>query len=70
MASGVKQVLGPSVDQCQVKIGVCITKLKAYIIALGMYDVIIGMDWLEAHRALVDYFKKVVICLDDEGRSI
>ena len=46
------------------------TKLKAYIIALGMCDVIIGMDWLEAHQALVDCFKKKVICLDDEGRPI
>ena len=35
-----------------------------------MYDVIIGMDWLEAHQALVYCFKKKVICLDDEGRPI
>ena len=46
------------------------TKLKAYITELGMYDVIVGMDWLEAHRALVDCFKKKVVCLDDEGRPI
>jgi len=44
--------------------------LKEYVTTLGTYDVIIGMDWLEAHRALVDCFKKKVICLDDEGRSI
>ena len=70
MASRIKLAVGPSVDQCQVNLRVCITKLKAYVIALGTYDVIIGMDWLEAHRALVDCFKKKVICLDDEGRPI
>ena len=70
MASGVKQAVGPSVDQCQVNLGVCMTKLKAYVTELGTYDVIVGMDWLEAHRALVDCFKKKVICLDDEGRPI
>ena len=64
MASGVKQAVGPSVDQCQVNLGVCMTNLKAYVTELGKYDVIVGMDWLEAHRALVDCFKKMVICLD------
>ena len=49
MAFGIKQAVGPSVDHCQVNLRVCITKFKAYITTLGMYDVIIGMDWLEAH---------------------
>jgi len=49
MASRIKQVVGPSVDQFQVKLRVYMTKLKAYITTLGMYDVIIGMGWLEAH---------------------
>ena len=44
MASGIKQAVGPSVDQCQVNLGVCITKLKAYVTKLGTYDVIIGME--------------------------
>jgi len=70
MAFGIKQAIGPNVDQCQENLRVCMTKLKAYVIALGTYDVFIGMDWLEAHRALVDCFKKKVICLDDEGRPI
>ena len=28
------------------------------------------MDWLEAHRAMVDCFEKRVLCVDDEGRSV
>jgi hypothetical protein len=28
------------------------------------------MDWLEAHRAMVDYFTKRVLCVDDEGRPV
>ena len=58
MASGIKKAVGPSGNQCQVNLGVCTTKLKVYITKLGTYDVIIRMDWLEAHRALVDFFKK------------
>jgi hypothetical protein len=34
------------------------------------YDLIIGMDWLAAHRALVDCFAKRVLCVDDEGRPV
>jgi hypothetical protein len=36
----------------------------------GTYDLIIGMDWLEAHRAMVDCFAKRVLCVDDEGRPV
>jgi hypothetical protein len=70
MASGEKQAVGPSVDNCIVNLGVCTTRLKVYVTALGAYDLIIGMDWLEAHRALVDCFAKRVLCVDDEGRPV
>jgi hypothetical protein len=45
MASGEKQVVGPSVDNFLVDLGVCTTRLKVYVTALGTYDLIIGMDW-------------------------
>jgi hypothetical protein len=67
MDSGEKQVVGPSVDNCLVDLGVCTTRLKIYVTALGVYDLIIGMDWLESHRAMVDCFTKMVLCVDDEG---
>jgi predicted aspartyl protease len=70
MASGEKQAVGPSVDNCIVDLGVCTTRLKVYVSALGAYDLIIGMDWLAAHRALIDCFAKKVLCVDDEGRLV
>jgi hypothetical protein len=70
MASGEKQAVGPSIDNCIVDLGVCTTRLKVYITTLGVYDLIIGMDWLEVHRALVDFFAKRVLCVDDEGRPV
>jgi hypothetical protein len=70
MASGEKQAVGPSIDNCLVDLGVCTTRLKVYVTALGTYDLIIGMDWLEAHRAMVDCFAKRVLCVDDEGRPV
>jgi hypothetical protein len=70
MASGEKQAVGPSVDNCIVDLGVFTTRLKVYVTTPGAYDLIIGMDWLAAHRALVDCFAKKVLCIDDEGRPI
>jgi hypothetical protein len=49
MASREKQAIGPSIDNCLVDLGVCTTKLKVYVTTLREYDLIIGMDWLEAH---------------------
>jgi hypothetical protein len=34
---------------------------------LGTYDGIIGQDWLEIHKAKVDYYENKVECMDDEG---
>jgi hypothetical protein len=70
MASGEKQAVGPSIDNCIVYLEVCTTRLKVYVTVLGAYDLIIGMDWLESHRALVDCFAKMVLCVDDEGRPV
>jgi hypothetical protein len=41
MASGKKKVVGPSVNNCIVDLGVCTTSLKVYVTALGAYDLII-----------------------------
>ena len=44
MASGKKKVVGPSIDNCLIDLRMCTTRLKVYVTALGMYDLIIGMD--------------------------
>ena len=49
MPLGGKQVVGPSDDNCLVDLGVCTTRLKVYATYLETYEIIIGMDWLEAH---------------------
>ena len=39
------------------------------IIPLGSYDVLIVMDWLDAHHAIPDYHNKTYTCLDEEGKQ-
>ena len=37
------------------------------VLPLGSYDVLIGMDWLETHRANIDCYNTNFECLDDKG---
>ena len=41
---------------------------RSNVLPLGSYDVLIGMDWLEAHRAKLDCYNKTFECLDEEGK--
>ena len=34
---------------------------------LGSYDILIGVEWLEKHRAKVYFFYKVIECVDGKG---
>ena len=37
------------------------------VLPLGSYDVLIGMDWLEAHRVKLDCYNNTFECMDEEG---
>lgn len=45
-----------------------ITKKKLNILPLGFYEVFISMDWLESHRAIINFLEKTFTCIDDEGK--
>jgi hypothetical protein len=44
------------------------TKVDVNIITLGSYSFLIGMDWLENHHVVLDYYNKTITCLD-EGKQ-
>ena len=46
MASGLNQAVGPSVNDCWVKIGVSTNKFNLYVTNMGTCEIIISMDWL------------------------
>eukprot|EP00253_Pinus_taeda_P015287 PITA_15287 len=69
-SSGDLQSVDLSVDQCKIDLGVCSTKLRVYVTALGTYDLVIGMDWLETRQAWVDCYGKRILGINDEGEAI
>ena len=40
------------------------------VLPLGSYDVLIGMDWLEAHKVKLDYYNKTFEYMDEEGNLV
>ena len=42
------------------------TQVKINILSVGSYDILIGMDWLEKHQVILNYFQNTFTCLDKE----
>ena len=68
MASEAKQKVGGKVTGCALNLGECFTRVNLYVMILGSYDVMIGMDWLELHEAILNYKTKRLSLVDDEGQ--
>jgi hypothetical protein len=68
MASGAKQKVGGKVTGCTLNLGEFVTRANLYVMILGSYDVVIGMDWLESHEAILNCKMKQLSLVDDEGQ--
>jgi hypothetical protein len=67
MASRAKQKVGGKVTGCALNLGEFVTRVNLYVTILGSYDVMIGMDWLETHEAILNCKTKWLSLVDDEG---
>jgi hypothetical protein len=72
MASGAKQEVGGKVTGCALNRGEFVTRVNLYVTTLGSYDVVIGMDGLGTHEAILNCKTKWLSLVDDEeqGRVI
>ncbi|XP_059073184.1 uncharacterized protein LOC131874001 [Cryptomeria japonica] len=62
------------VDQClacsELLLSNFLTELNLYVAPLGSYDVILGINWLIEHKAIVNCEDKLVECFDDLGNQV
>jgi hypothetical protein len=68
MDSGAKQKVGGKVTGCALNLGEFVMRVNLYVTILGSYDVVIGMDWLETHEAILNCKTKRLSLVDDEGQ--
>jgi hypothetical protein len=52
---------------CSLNLGYFVTKSNLYVMILGSYDIVIGMDWLESHDAILNCKMKWLSLTNDEG---
>ena len=46
------------------------TVVKLNVLPLGSYDLLIGMDWLEQHRVILNCYDKTFTCLNSEKKPV
>ena len=69
LATGTKRKVSEVVEKCPLVMNGLITCVDLNVLPLGSYVVLIGMDWLEAHKVNLDCYNKAFECLDEEGSS-
>ena len=70
LATGTKRKVANYVENCNLLMSQFETRVKLNVLPLGSYDVLIGMDWLEKHKLILNCFQKTFTCLNNEGERI
>jgi hypothetical protein len=68
MDSRAKQNIGGKVMGCTLNMGEFVTRTNLYVTTLGSYDIMIGMDWLESHEAILNCKMKWLSLVGSEGQ--
>jgi hypothetical protein len=67
LATWEKRKSNEMVKACPMEMNGLHTKYDLNIIPLGSYDFLIGMDWLDQHHVVLEFYNKAFTCLDEEG---
>ena len=67
LATGTKRKVSEVVEKCPLVMDGLFTYANMNILPLGSYDILIGMDWLEAHKVKLECYNKTFECMDEKG---
>jgi hypothetical protein len=67
LATRAKRKINEMVKEFPIDMNGLSTREDLNIIPLGSYDFLIGMDWLDQHHVVLDYYNKDFTYLDEEG---
>jgi hypothetical protein len=70
LATGTKRRITDVVKNCELGMNELRTQIDLNILPLGSYDVLIGMDWLEKFKVVLDCYNKSFTCVDERGNII
>ena len=67
LATGIQKDVSEVVMKCPLVMDGLLTCVDMNVLPLGSHDDLIGMHWLEAHRANIDCYNKTFECFDEEA---
>ena len=70
LAIGAKRNVTCFVKKCTVVMDQFETIVNLNVLSLSSYDLLIGMDWLEQHRVILNCYDKTFTCINNEKKSI
>ena len=70
LAIGMKQKISEIVKDCEVNLNGFPTRINLNILPLGLYDILIDMDWLEKHHVMLDYLHKSILCTYSQTNQV
>jgi len=69
LATGTKRRINENIKDCPINLNGVSTNVDMNIIPLGYYYILIGMDWLDKHHAILDFHNKTFTCFDGDGKQ-
>jgi hypothetical protein len=70
LATDTKRKVVEAIPACQLMLSTFPTQATLNVLPLGSYDLLIGMDWLAAHKVKLDCYHKTLECVNKEGQRI
>ena len=68
LATRTKRKVTHKLPKTTIKLNEYQTEVYLKIMPLGSYDLLIGMDWLEKKKTMLNCWDKTLHCIDDEGK--
>jgi hypothetical protein len=65
LATGTKRKVTKYISKCNIGINDQSTLVNLNVLPLGSYDILIGMDWLESHKVLLNCYEKLFVYQDE-----
>ena len=69
LTKGTKKKVTKIVRGCTINMNGMVTKVELNILPLVSYGILMGMDWLESHKVVINCVDKSFTCVDDEGKD-
>ena len=70
LSTGAKRKVTCFVKECALLMDEFKTIVKLNVLPLGSYDLLIGMDWLEQHKVVLNCYDKNFMCLNSDEQPV